>query len=131
MKSIKVICKKKPDSKYKVFEKKSRFSQIPSFQFSCLIPKTYLIPKALMQFRNGHETAPKQSSSNARQWQSHVVSFDVWSTQGVDKSDLLFKDESTWILFPSTFEGQKQTYQMDVSKNSGVPKWMVYNRKPY
>ena len=26
---------------------------------------------------------------------------------------------------------QKSVLYMDVSKNSGIPKWMVYNGKPY
>ena len=35
------------------------------------------------------------------------------------------------VIFCYVFRNKDQDLDMDVSENSGTPKWMVYNGKPY
>lgn len=86
-----------------------------------------------MQFRNGHETARNVTRGNfvnakamAKPLSSPLMfeappGVSTCLKLGMDKNDLVFKDDSTWKFFASTYEGQKHMksneYEIAVSSS--------------
>ncbi len=66
-----------------------------------------------------------------------LVGFDHWSIEGVFTHPAMkvFGNKNPWIpFFDKNIMKQfvKLFFYMGVSKNRGIPKWMVYNgSKPY